>query len=157
MCQLLTYLRYYEWGVLALCYLRARKWKVTGFWVFLRLYQPCFIFGNSPSLKRALYVFVWPWMVFVRVRNTEKYAVLPSYTYVFTCIRTHFTLLCIRTYVYYLYVLIFVYYVYVRVHLYSYINVLYSYIRSHYIWFRMRTHMYLYLPISYSLLIGIYY
>ena len=54
-------------------------------------------------------------MAFVRVRSTVKYGVLPTYTYLYTCIRTHFSLLSICTYVPYLYVLIFLYYVYVRV------------------------------------------
>ena len=38
-------------SILAARYLRARKWGVTEFWVFLRLFQLCFLFGNRPSLK----------------------------------------------------------------------------------------------------------
>ena len=108
-----------EMGRTALNYLRERKWGVSEFWalnwgVASGGYQipVYFLFGNSPLLKGFVYFCFRLLLACSWVLSTVKGAVLSTYTYIYTCIRTQIILVRRHVYMLCLCVLILVYYLY---------------------------------------------
>ena len=147
-------------------YLRARKWGVTEFWVFYWLYQPCFLFGNSPSLK-GLYLFLsglkWPSYGYVVPQNMVYYLRIRTYIHVYVCTlfyyvcaytyiiytylysyTTHMYEFIIRTYTYYITIYVAIIFRHVYVPIYTYMSTYLYYTDTQYTWNNSRIINYTY-------------
>ena len=121
---------------------------MTEFWVFYWLFQPCFLFENSPPLKGlCLFLFglEWPSYGYVVSQNMAYYLRIRTYLHVY--VRTLFYYVCACTYLIYTYLYSYTMYMYefIYIRTYTYYTPIYVAIIVGYVYVPICTYMFAYL------------